>query len=506
MEHLDRAELLARVEGVDRAVIRPVLDAALDHHVHPPPPDAIARAGRRRLQAWVTHPAVGRMFPGVDRVAWPPLAELDGAERSELVRAAERDVDAAVAAGLPEAVATSAWLEGALSAFDPWTRVVWPAEMAGWEAHHRGVEVGIGAEVEPAGDGLEVVLPIPGGPAWEAGVHQGDRIVAVRDGEGWVRAGADGPAALARALPGPEGSTVGLEVLRDGAPLRFDLVRAPVPATTAHGWTVGPDNAPVVAIPGHPGVAYVHVDRFVPHTDEEVGALLGEARPDAVVLDLRGNGGGDVQAAVNLVDLFAADGIAARLEGPGAPPPPADGQAAWNALLPGDPLEGVPVAVLVDRDTASAAEIAAGGLKGRDGAVLVGERTWGKGWSQGLIVDPGGRFALQVTNSEWKLPDGARLHRVPGAARWGVDPDVPFPESAAESWQNRARRAAREFPRIHADGSPMAPPDPGRNPALPVLDHDPTVARAVQALAELAGDQASAPPHDEPEPAVHPKQ
>lgn len=463
--------------GVGPGLIGPVLELAAAHHVAPPPPAAIAAAATDRIEA------VAAVAPGVDRPALDrAIAEARQAPPTELAAAIASGralVAAATAAGLPAEAAAAEWVEGALSAFDPWTRVTWPAEIAGWEAHHAGVALGVGLELEEGG--VRVSLPVPGGPAWRAGVHQGDRVVAVEDTTGRTPAEA-GRDAILGALAGDPGSAVKLEVDRGGAALAWSLVREPVPERVLFGWTVDEANHEVLAVPGHPGVGYLRIAAFRPTTDEAVTELLETADLTGLILDLRGNGGGDAQAACNVVDRFVGEGLAARLEGPGAPPPPPEGSVAWNALLPGDAWEALPLAVLVDRDTASAAELAAGALAARDGVVLIGERTFGKGWSQGLVAAPDGGFALTVTNAAWTLGDGRSIHRAEGAAAWGVDPDVVLVASAAEAWQNRARRSALEFPRSHADGTPMTPPVTVAREGLPILPDDPAVARALAAL------------------------
>jgi carboxyl-terminal processing protease len=230
------------------------------------------------------------------------------------------------------------------------------------------------------------------------------------------------------------------------------------------------------------GIAFLRIERFRSYTDEAVAERLGRLEGlQSVILDLRGNSGGDVQAAANVVDLFAVAGEVAQLDGPGAPAPPGPDEVAWNSLRPGSALEGLNVVVLVDRDTASAAEIAAGSLQHHVGAIVIGERTWGKGWSQGLrVVDPPG-LALNITNASWTLPSGRGVQRAPGASAWGVEPSISIRVSAAEQWQWTRARQRAEFPRVHADGTPMRPPEVPTTD-LPGLDADPLVVRALLAL------------------------
>jgi carboxyl-terminal processing protease len=227
-----------------------------------------------------------------------------------------------------------------------------------------------------------------------------------------------------------------------------------------------------------PGLTWLRLSAFRPHTDEQLDALL-PAEPGVVILDLRGNGGGDVMAAVNVVDRFVAEGVLVELEGRTIPEPQGgeQGELPWNVAVPGHPLEGVPVVVLVDRYTASAAEIVAGSLRERAGATLVGERTFGKGRAQALRVDAEQGVGWQVTNGVWTLPSGEVLE--PQQGEGGLAPDVQVVLSPAERLQVSGMRRVRELPPAHPDGTPV--PDLGTQARadLPRLSADPQAERAL---------------------------
>lgn len=381
-------------------------------------------------------------------------------------------IDAAIAQGLPEEVAVGEGVGGALAALDLYTRPVWPAEIDAWNAHHAGVTVGVGVTLQDGSDGGVVVdWPALEGPAWRAGVHQGDAVMSVA---GQAVAALPPPRAQAAAalLAGEAGTEVALVVQRGERTLQWTLQRSEVPVDTVLGLRRGPDNGWTVWV--EPGIAYVRISAFRPGTDEAFDALLADAQPRCVVLDVRGNGGGDVMAAVNVADRFVADGILAHLVGRTiAPPESTETLAAWNVALPGNALEGTPVVVLVDRDTASAAELLAGALRERAGAVLVGERTVGKGYSQGLRSE--GEVAWQVTTGAWTLPSGVRIE-APG----GLQVDRAVRLSPAERFQVAEMVRAREALVVHGDGTPFrARGDSGR-PELPRLSADPQLAEATR--------------------------
>src|SRR5690606_2525549 len=121
--------------------------------------------------------------------------------------------------------------------------------------------------------------------------------------------------------------------------------------------------------------------------------------------------------------------------------------------------ESIPLVVLVDRDTSSAAEILAGALQERARAVVVGAPTWGKGLSQALRAAPGGGYALQVTNLVWTLPSGRQLsHELEGGG--GIRPDLHVELGPAERYLVAQLTSRRTALRTHADGTPMRPTTP----------------------------------------------
>lgn len=465
-----RAATLARLAGVDRARGERVLAGVEGEYVTVPDAERMRAAVERRFARMAASAAVREAFPG-----WTGAAGGEGT--------LER-IDGAVAAGLPEAVAVGEGVEAALAALDPYTIAVWPSSMVGWEEHHGGAYVGVGVELLDAPDsGVVVSVPAVGGPAWRSGVHAGDRVLAV---DGVAPTGSAGATDVSVHLRGAPGSTVVVAVARGEERLSFDLVREEIREDTVRGHVRTADGEwdPWIA----PGIAFVRIEAFRPHTDEELDTLVTSA-PRAVILDLRGNGGGDVMAAVNVADRFVADGELAWLGGRtiAAPAGGANGELPWNVAIPGHAFEGVPVVVLVDRDTASAAELVAGALRERAGAVLVGERTWGKGLAQALRVDAALGIGWQVTNGAWMLPS-RRMLQEPGGKPAGIDPDVAITLSPAERLQVETMRRRRELPKHHPDGTPV--PDLGivSRSELPTLSADPQLVEALR-IAQSSGAQ-----------------
>ncbi|MFC6884132.1 MULTISPECIES: S41 family peptidase [Actinomadura] len=249
----------------------------------------------------------------------------------------------------------------------------------------------------------------PGSAAARAGVRVGDAIVGVGDTpvDGWD------VTRVAAALRGRPGTAIELGVVRGRDEYRFRLVRAPV-ATS---------DVTVSDLPRH--VLAVRVGAFTrgvgAEVREAVGGRPGHRPRGGVLLDLRGNPGGLVDEAVETASAFLSDGLVVTYERRGRPP------ERRTVTAPGD--AAVPLVVLVDGGTASAAEIVAGSLRDRGRAVIVGSRTYGKGSVQEPIRLADGS-AIELTVGRYRTPLGRNLDGV------GIDPDVAVsadrPPRAAE--------------------------------------------------------------------------
>ncbi|MCB9760361.1 MAG: hypothetical protein H6739_11035 [Alphaproteobacteria bacterium] len=491
----DRARLLARyapetfdLRGLTGATPEAgchLLDR-LDREYHRAPDwPAVVAAAQAHLGWLQEDPSAQARWPGL---ASAPFADM----RAEVPCAAlQAAAAAAEAAEVPAPLAVDAWLAGALGHLDPWTRVVWPAEIASWTAHHEGVRVGPGLSLsqDEAGDVYVSALDLSG-PAWASGAHVGDRVDAMEDHRGrFVLAETPAETRLAAAvgsLPEAPDTPLTLSLNRPGVgPLTVTVTRGPVTEETVWGLARGPDNAWDVWLDPDAGLAYVRVLGFRPPTEADFDALLEFSGARGVVLDLRGNGGGDINAAVQIADRFVAEGVLAETSGrvqpdtgPETDPATGEALAPWNHAVPGHALEGAAVVVLVDADTASAAEVLAGALQERAGAALVGAPTWGKGMAQALRISEDPLYAVQFTNLVWTLPSGRQLAHGLGG---GITPSLEARLSPAAGYQVHLDARRRAALQAHADGTPMPPPDFVAREDLPTLSGDPALV-----LAELA--------------------
>lgn len=312
-----------------------------------------------------------------------------------------------------------------------------------------------GAAEEFAGVGLElvagerggyptVVTPSVGSPAWQAGIAAGDRLVAI-DGISTESMRLKEVIAMLR---GPAGSRVMLDVAPpeghpeeshdDGGALlpsrSLPIDRAVVRIETVCGDLRRADGSWDWFVEGEDGVALVRLSRFSSHTvddlDRALEEIMASGQPAGLILDLRGNPGGTLDAAVDVCDRFLDEGVIVSLLRR-----PADGTGRFSAAgenldvrraTPGAVLGGVPMAVIVDGVTASAAEVVAACLQDHGRATVVGSRTFGKGTVQTTVPLSDGRHALRLTTAEYLRPTLAAIHRRPRdpeTGAWGVVPD-----------------------------------------------------------------------------------
>ncbi|MBU6364934.1 MAG: PDZ domain-containing protein [Gemmatimonadetes bacterium] len=337
---------------------------------------------------------------------------------------------------------------------DPYTVLLSESRVRRLNERIAGTYAGVGLQVDVR-DGWPVVIETaPGAPSHLAGMQPGDRVVAV-GGEstvGWTLE------EVLRAIRGPAGSSVALTVDRGGQPLSFTLVRDAV-----HWRAV----QHVALFPG--GVGYVDVNAFSAQTAPEVAAAVDSVvrlGARALVLDLRGNPGGLLEQGVAVADLFLDRGQQiVELRGrPGVPPQVfADSQPQrWPTL---------PLAVLVDRASASASEIVAGALQDHDRAVVVGATTFGKGSAQQVYpLTAGG--ALRLTTARWYTPLGRSIN-------------PPAPPSADSGAGEDAARTDTIRPRFRTAGGRTVVGGGGISPDVAVGDS--ALPLPVQVLARAMG-------------------
>jgi len=290
-------------------------------------------------------------------------------------------------------------VRGMVQQLDPYCDFKGAEEAQKYLASLKGEYCGVGIEVTMEGGYLTVLAPIEGSPAYEAGLMPGDRIVRVN---GEPIRGLSFLAAIRR-LKGKRGTKVEIEVLRAGVnhPLSFTLTRKEIKA---------PSVSDAQMIDTVARIGYVRIRRFQKGTAKELEKVLApllKEGMEGLVMDLRGNPGGTLDDALNVADLFVSKGALlheiGRQEGHTF-------KKTYTAK-PGDPFEGLTLAVLVDRGTASAAEVVAGALQDAGVAILVGERTFGKGCVQSVFRLQTEPALLKLTTALWFTPNGHAVQK-----------------------------------------------------------------------------------------------
>ena len=358
-------------------------------------------------------------------------------------------------------------MTGLTKPLDPHSQYIPPAAYDTFQDILHQEFAGIGILVDqPDADGpVRVITPLFGSPALEAGLLPGDRIIRV-DGED-VASMPLGD--VSQRLRGPIGTTVRLSVRR-GEPQTTVTVQVPrrqIAIDSVVGDYRNDRNQWVYRLEDKPSVAYVRISSFGEKTVDELRQVLTDLDNDfaALVLDLRGNAGGLLSAAVDTCDMLLDAGQIVSTRGRGG-----QQEMSWSAEAGTLVHLDKPLAVLIDGDSASASEIVAACLQDHQRAAIVGSRSYGKGTVQNVLLLEYGRSALKLTTARYYRPSGKDLHRNPEATEedaWGVVPDpglavevdAPTYGQIVSRWQRAA------YPVI--EGAALPWPVPARSDQAP---------------------------------------
>jgi len=347
----------------------------------------------------------------------------------------------------PEEMITGA-VNGMLDSLDDngHTRFLSAEEARQWEETLRGSFEGIGAYIDVRNGRTIIVAPIEGSPAEQAGLRPGDVILAV-NGEPTTGWSVDELRAKVR---GPSGTSVTLRVLHpgDNVPVDVTVVRAQVVVPSVN-WRMLPDD-----------VALIRLSSFDNDAGKELRDALAGARQQgarAIVLDLRNNPGGLLDQAVEVASQFLPEGTTVLIE------ENREGERKVTTARRGGLALDVPLAVLINENSASSAEIVSGALQAAERAVLIGETTFGTG----TVLTP------------YRLSDGSRL--LLGTQQW-LTPD-----------ERAIRGQGIEPDEVIVLGDEVAPLSPAEAAALPAAElrasPDTQLARAVERVLEVAASR-----------------
>jgi carboxyl-terminal processing protease len=420
---------------------------------------------------------------GDDKVSQPKAAGKDGTALKKLAEVQQKLRELYVAPLDEKQLAESA-LKGLLRGLkDPYVDYLPPAERTQLENQLKARLSGIGAQLRLVDQHLTVLTPLEDSPALKAGLRPGDRIEAI---DGKPAQGLEMADAIKRIL-GPAGTQVKLKIVHpEGVVEEVAITRADIQVPSLRGFRRGEDGRWVYYLDPEHKVAYVQVLQFSGRTAAELREALQALQKKGLrglILDLRSCPGGLLAQAVNVCKLFLKEGTILTTRGAGKQ------ETIWKANGK-DSLGDFPVVVLINEQTASAAEIVAGALGDHKRAILLGTRTYGKGSVQAIaqLADGG---ALKVTTAFHYLPSGRNIQKRPGAKSWGVDPSdgfyIPLTRQQTEALQRDQQK--RAILGLRKDEQPSAPAR--LTPRIIEEQHaDPQLAAALRTLvARLTGGE-----------------
>ena len=292
-------------------------------------------------------------------------------------------------------------IRGMISALgDKHTRYADPDEYQSEVDSSAGNYQGIGAYVDVTGEYVKINSTMNGSPAEEAGLQSGDLVIAVNGND---VTGID-PSVVLLDIRGPENSSVTLTIRREGVdPFDVDIIRRRIETASVEGKML--DD----------GIAYISMDQFGDKTTQELRETLDtlmKDNPKGLIFDLRNNGGGWLNTAIETASEFLPVGTTVLLERDG------DGvETVYKTQQGGGRALDVPMVVLINENSASASEIVTGALMVNDRAVVIGKTSYGKGSVQ-IQPELSNGGAVSVTIARWYMPDGTLIHGV------GIKPDI----------------------------------------------------------------------------------
>ena len=302
-------------------------------------------------------------------------------------------------------------LAGMMTALDPHSNYLPPSNYDELRERTEGQYSGVGLTISADGGMVKVISPMDDSPAARAGVQAGDVISSI---DGQNAAGLT-VSQVSEKLRGPVGASVKVTFLRDGSdPLEVTLTREVIKVQSVTGRIEG-------------DFGYLRVSTFNENTGRELNEAIAKIKAEkpgvkGYVLDLRNNGGGLLNAAIDVSDAFLERGEIVSQRGRKPE------QIQRYSAKPGDVTGGLPLVVLVNYGSASASEIVAGALKDHQRATVVGLTSFGKGSVQTVIpLRQGQDGALSITTARYYTPSGASIQKI------GIEPDLEVARNEAEA-------------------------------------------------------------------------
>jgi carboxyl-terminal processing protease len=348
-------------------------------------------------------------------------------------------------------------INGMLEKLDPYSTFIPPKEFDNFSRSTTGKFGGVGIQVRPKQKEdtfLSVLTPVVGTPAYEAGVLANDHILSV---DGHPVAGMTQNEVVEK-LTGEPGTVVKISVQHepyDQPAEDIELKRALINIESVLGDQHKPDDTWNYFVDEKDKIAYIRISSFMQETSADLKKTLEKLKADGtrgIIIDLRDNPGGLLSSAIEVCDLFLKEGVIVSTKGRNTQDKVYS--ASGDALLP-----EIPLVILVNGWSASASEIVSGCLQDHKRAVVIGERTFGKGSVQNVIELDDGKSALKLTTASYRRPSGKNIHRFNDSKLdddWGVRPDDGYEVKLTDDEHRSYAIWRNERDRIH--GKPHSAP------------------------------------------------
>ncbi|MCC5821911.1 MAG: S41 family peptidase [Phycisphaerales bacterium] len=457
----------AKLNGVNSTMVRTAIQRSAQQHVGRTTrsnPEGVTMntlimGGLDAVRTMATTTDLARTFPGIgneskrnafiDRIE-KRRAEVRGWSRDASAYDLRRMVDGVLSDAqetigvMPEALLHE-FGNGAMAELDVYSAFIWPDELARFRRTTQGEFIGVGIQIQlDELQNITVIAPLEGTPAQRAGIRSGDIIKKI-DGITAVGLGLD---QAVEVITGPANTSVNLTIERKNdddkvTEITFELTRQRIDLPTVKGWSkTGPgDHDWNWFIDQGNGVGYIRLTGFTDDSARDFDRAIEAMRQQGLkglVLDLRYNPGGLLDQAVEIASRFVPGGMIVKtVDAIGVP------QEQQNArrIPQRRSLSDLPVVVLINEGSASASEIVAGAVqaaaqRGEANALIVGQRSFGKGSVQNVFMLPGGMAAMKLTTHYYRVDSPRMIDKMPGATEWGVEPDVTvemLPSQVAEA-------------------------------------------------------------------------
>ncbi len=354
-------------------------------------------------------------------------------------------------------------INGGLDRLDPHSTFINAKDYKQFDKQSKGKFGGIGVQIGYDRNGanqLVIISPMVGTPAYEAGILANDLVVKI-DGKSTENMRLGEAVDL---IQGEAGQKITLTVIHEGTkePVDVPITRAQIEVQAVLGDVRKPDDPKEwdYFVDKENKIGYLRLVTFSDKSAEEMQKAVEQLQRDgarAVIIDLRNNPGGLLQRAVEIADLFLSEGRIVSTRGRNHREEIYDAKAPGTLLLP---EKDYPMAVLINRNSASASEILSAALQDHQRAKIVGERSYGKGSVQNVIPMENSTSALKLTTASYWRPSGKNIHRFPDSKEtdeWGVKPDPGFEVPLKEDERLAYLLSRRDRDIVH--GKPGATPE-----------------------------------------------